>query len=133
MQLVIDKQSLRDAICSEFVLDNYKLIESVLPCSVATGRQYSVGNILMWMLQMAKAIDYIHSLKVTSPQRLTCHFRVLQMMHRDIKLVSILLDASQCNARLADLNLATDDERSNLSTTASTAKCIAPEVRENGV
>lgn len=47
---------------------------------------------------MSSAVAYMHS---------------LNFMHRDIKLLNILLDGTQCIAKLAGLNLAVTTERAS--------------------
>ena len=66
------------------------------------------------MSHVSSAVAYMHSLK---------------LMHYDIKLLNILLDETQCNVKLADLNLAVATERSSSNTwDAGTAKYMAPEI-----
>ena len=70
----------------------------------------------MWMSHVSSAVAYMHSQNV---------------MHRDIKLDNILLDETQCNAKLADLNLAVATKRSCSNTCfVGTDKYMAPEVRK---
>ncbi|XP_065057281.1 mitogen-activated protein kinase kinase kinase 7-like [Rhopilema esculentum] len=89
--------------------------QDVRPCD------YTIGHVISWALQCARAMEYLHGLKPTP------------IVHRDLKPPNMLLKERGTVIKICDFGTARPHDTSHMTSNKGSAPWMAPEVFEGPV